>query len=63
MERTIYVMIAKFPSSHDDISVVRWEAVALTLAKACGIAVPDFQVHLISQLPVLLLKRFDRHGL
>jgi serine/threonine-protein kinase HipA len=53
--------IAKFPApAGDEWDVIRWEAVALTLARAAGIQVPQFNVHVIDGKPVLILQRFDR---
>ena len=52
--------IAKFPARSDDYDVVRWEAVALTLASQAGIEVPDFRLEMVTDKPVLLLRRFDR---
>ena len=40
--------IVKFPRKDDDIDVVRWEAVALTLARAAGINVPNFRLETIA---------------
>lgn len=54
--------IAKFPSPSDEWDVIRWESVALTLADAAGIDVPDRTVHIVDQRPVLVLDRFDRSG-
>jgi len=54
--------IAKFPHDGDEIDTVRWEAVALTLAKNAGINVPEWRLEFPGQKPVLLLRRFDRHG-
>jgi serine/threonine-protein kinase HipA len=57
------VAIAKFPSpANDDWDVMRWEAVALTLAEQAGIAVPDFTLHAIGKKAVLIVDRFDRRG-
>lgn len=57
------VAIAKFPSpANDDWDVMRWEAVALTLAGRAGIAVPDFALHTIRGKAVLIVDRFDRNG-
>jgi len=53
--------IAKFPSAHDEMTVVLWEAVALTLAKKANITTADFRVETIVGLPVLILARFDRN--
>jgi serine/threonine-protein kinase HipA len=52
--------IAKFPSPTDEWSIVLWEALALTLARDAGIAVPAWQVESVAGKPVLLLQRFDR---
>lgn len=52
--------IAKFPSPADEWSAVRWESVALSLARKAGIQVPSFSLETIAGKPVLLLKRFDR---
>lgn len=56
------LLIAKFPSDKDEYSVVLWEALALSLAKKCGIEIADFRVEKILNKPVLLSKRFDRIG-
>jgi len=57
------IAIAKFPSpANDDWDVMRWEAVALTLAGRAGIAVPDFTLHTIGEQAVLIVDRFDRRG-
>jgi serine/threonine-protein kinase HipA len=53
--------IAKFPSPKaDEWDVIRWEAVALTLARHAGITVPEHELHIIESRPVLVLRRFDR---
>ena len=55
--------IAKLPSPQaDEWDVIRWEAVALALAKAAGIAVPEHALHVVEGRPVLVLRRFDRDG-
>jgi serine/threonine-protein kinase HipA len=41
---------------------VRWEAVALRLARKAGIPVTDARVEMVADKPVLLLRRFDREG-
>jgi serine/threonine-protein kinase HipA len=57
------VAIAKFPSPvHDDWDVMRWEAVALDLARKAGIDVPRSELHVIDGRPVLIVDRFDRDG-
>lgn len=56
------VAIAKFPSpSSDEWDVMRWEAVALELARRAGIIVPFSRLHEIDGTWVLILDRFDRH--
>jgi serine/threonine-protein kinase HipA len=53
--------IAKFPSSQADAwDVIRWEAVALTLAARAGITVSEHELHVIENRPVLAVRRFDR---
>ena len=54
--------IAKFPSPTDNWDVMRWEAVALELARRAGVRVPRNTVHLVDSKAVLLLDRFDRDG-
>ena len=54
------LFIAKFPHPDDRWEVMRWEAVALDLAEACGLTVPVRRLELIGSKPVLLVKRFDR---
>ena len=54
--------IAKFPRQDDDFNAVVWEAVALALAKASGIAVPAGRVETVANKQVLLVRRFDRDG-
>jgi len=52
--------IAKFPRRDDEINVVAWEAVALTLAGIAGIATPTVRLEDVAGQPVLLVPRFDR---
>lgn len=52
--------IAKFPKKDDDTHVVVWEAVALDLAKHCGLNIPNFQLKNIAGKEVLIIERFDR---
>jgi serine/threonine-protein kinase HipA len=52
--------IAKFPRRDDEINVVAWEAVALTLAGKAGIATPTVRLEDVAGQPVLLVTRFDR---
>jgi serine/threonine-protein kinase HipA len=53
--------IAKFPSQGDALDVGAWEYVAYTIAKRCGLDVPDAQVMKVgSKGHTFLSKRFDR---
>jgi len=52
--------IAKFPQKIDEINIVLWEAVALTLAKKAHISVPKWRIEYIKGNPVLISQRFDR---
>ena len=61
-DRDGHFAIAKFPHRDDDIDVVRWEAVALTLAARAGIEVPTWRLETVAGRPVLLSRRFDRSG-
>jgi serine/threonine-protein kinase HipA len=55
--------IAKFPSpANDDWDVMRWEAVALDLARDAGIRVPDHRLINVDGKSVLIVDRFDRAG-
>lgn len=56
------VAIAKFPSAADGWDVTRWEEVALRLARAAGIEVPDSRLHVVDGKAVLVVTRFDRAG-
>ena len=54
--------IAKFPKKNDYTNNVVWEAVALTLAKKCGLKVQEWSLAKIAKKQVIILKRFDRTG-
>lgn len=54
--------IAKFPSPADDWEVMRWESVALALARDAGISVPESTLHEIDGKAVLIAARFDRRN-
>jgi serine/threonine-protein kinase HipA len=54
------LLIAKFPSKSDELSVMLWEAVALTLAKQAGLTVSSFRIEKVMNSPILLIERFDR---
>jgi serine/threonine-protein kinase HipA len=59
-DRDGHLAIAKFPNKGDEVDTVRWEAVALTLAKSAGILAPTWRLETVADRPVLLLRRFDR---
>jgi serine/threonine-protein kinase HipA len=53
--------IAKFPSMRDSRDMGAWELLAITLAKACGINVPEAEVRKFSSdHRTFLVRRFDR---
>jgi serine/threonine-protein kinase HipA len=53
--------IAKFPSTRDEHDVGAWELIAHTLARACGIRVPDSLARrFASPHHTFLVRRFDR---
>lgn len=54
------LIIAKFPHKDDEIDIVRWEAVALSLADKAGIPVPDWRREEFGCKSIILLRRFDR---
>lgn len=55
------LMIAKFPSVHDEIDVGGWEMLVHVLAKACGIRVADSKINkYASKRYTFLTTRFDR---
>lgn len=54
--------IAKFPKKDDYTNNVLWEAVALTLAKKCGLNDQEWSLHKAGKKNVIVLKRFDRNG-
>lgn len=56
------LMIAKFPAPDDAYDMVRWEAVALSMAAEAGIDTPTWRLEDVAGQPVLLLGRFDREG-
>jgi serine/threonine-protein kinase HipA len=61
VDPTGHLWIAKFPSVRDDCDVGAWEMVVHTLAKACGLNVPDALVRRFgSAHHTFLVKRFDR---
>ena len=55
-----HLAIGKFPSVKDDRSVTRGEVLALHLAKTAGISVAESRVVMSDDIPVALIRRFDR---
>lgn len=55
--------IAKFNSNYDDYDLRVWEIVALELARACGIEVPESTIVSTEEDTILLSRRFDRTDL
>lgn len=56
------LLIAKFPKADDEWPVILWEATALALAARAGIPTADWRIEKVARKPVLLQRRFDRHG-
>jgi serine/threonine-protein kinase HipA len=46
----------------DELDIVVWEGVALSLARKAGIDVPSARIETVAHRPVILLRRFDRDG-
>lgn len=59
-DRDGHLAIAKFPKTDDEIDVIGWEAVALTLAEKATIATPQWRLEPIKNRRVLISRRFDR---
>jgi serine/threonine-protein kinase HipA len=56
-----HLWIAKFPSARDEHDVGAWEMVVHTLARSCGLRVPESAVRrFASRQHTFLVKRFDR---
>jgi len=56
-----HLWIAKFPSVHDEHDVGGWELVVQTLARACGLSVPDgLARRFANPRHCFLVRRFDR---
>ena len=54
--------IAKFPKKDDYTNNVVWEALALTLAKQCGLNTQEWSLVSAGKKQVIIMKRFDRDG-
>ncbi|NDD59000.1 MAG: type II toxin-antitoxin system HipA family toxin [Chlamydiae bacterium] len=55
-----HLAIAKFPRKDDEINIIAWEAVALSLANKAGIQVPEWRMETVARQQILLSRRFDR---
>lgn len=55
-----HLAIGKFPSVKDDRSVTRGEILALHLASAAGITAASSRIVMSDDIPVALVRRFDR---
>lgn len=60
IDRDGSLAIAKFPSHDDELDIVRWEQVALSLAEQAGVEVAPHRIEIILGKPVLIVRRFDR---
>ncbi|NCC50145.1 MAG: type II toxin-antitoxin system HipA family toxin [Spartobacteria bacterium] len=52
--------LAKFPSRNDGINIPRVEYATMTLARECGLIVPELRLLTIGTRDALLVRRFDR---
>jgi serine/threonine-protein kinase HipA len=52
--------IAKFSAKNDTLNIPRIEYATMTLAKHCGIRIPELRLESIGKNTVLLVRRFDR---
>ncbi len=60
LDRDGSLTIAKFARPDDEINQIKWEALALTLAKDAGLNTAKWHIENILNQQVLLLQRFDR---
>jgi serine/threonine-protein kinase HipA len=54
--------IVKFPRKDDEIDVIAWEAIALSLASKARIDIPEWRLETAGKQRILLSRRFDRKG-
>lgn len=52
--------LAKFPSKGEHLNVPEIEAATLSLAKCCGMTVPEVKTLSVGERRVMLIRRFDR---
>lgn len=62
MEEDGWLAIGKFPSVGDARSITRGEVLALRLAAKAGMAAASARVVLLGDVPVAVIRRFDRTG-
>lgn len=55
-----HLAIAKFPKKDDEIDVIGWEAVSLTLASKANITTPEWRLESKGNRRILISRRFDR---
>jgi serine/threonine-protein kinase HipA len=55
-----HLAIAKFPRKDDEINIIAWEAVALSLANKAGIEVPEWRMETVARQQILLSRRFEK---
>lgn len=55
-----HLAIAKFPKKDDEMDMIAWEAIALTLARKAKIRVPEWRLVPVGRRQILLSRRFDR---
>ncbi|MBM3198247.1 MAG: type II toxin-antitoxin system HipA family toxin [Chlamydiae bacterium] len=55
-----HLAIVKFPKEDDEVDIIAWEAVALSLSHAAGIRVPVWRLETVGKKRVLVSRRFDR---
>lgn len=55
-----FLALGKFPSVKDERSVTRGEVLALRLAELAGIRVAAARITLVDDIPVAVIRRFDR---
>src|SRR5690348_9983874 len=60
LDKDGHLAIAKFPKKDDEIDVIGWEAVALTLAAKAQITTPQWRLEFIGKQRILISRRFDR---
>lgn len=60
LDKEGHLAIAKFPKKDDEIDVIGWESVALTLAAKAHIDTPQWRLKSIRTQRILISRRFDR---